>query len=131
IAHRCAEPERKSQDRGLKAFAGCEVALLDQGPITTVPVWGFNGHRMATHGRLVFLVDDDESVRKALRRVLVASGFQVKAFADGVDFLDAVTAQRPDCLVIDLHMPGLTGLDVLRQLTHLEPPGPATAITAA
>ncbi len=95
-----------------------------------MPAWGFNAYRMATYGRLVFLVDDDESVRKALRRVLVASGFQVKVFADGVDFLDAVAAQRPDCLVIDLHMPGLTGLDVLRQLTHLEPRVPAIVITA-
>ena len=85
---------------------------------------------MARNGRLVFLVDDDESVRKALRRVLAASGFQVKVFGDGVDFLDAVAAQRPDCLVIDLHMPGLTGLDVLRQLMHLDPRVPAIIITA-
>jgi len=85
---------------------------------------------MAMNGRLVFLVDDDEAVRKALRRVLAASGFQVKVFANGVDFLDAVAAQRPDCLVIDLHMPGLTGLDVLRQLMHLEPRVPAIVITA-
>lgn len=82
------------------------------------------------HPRLVFVVDDDESVRNALRRVLVASGFQVKVFAEGVDFLDAVAAQRPDCLVIDLHMPGLTGLDVLRQLMHIEPRVPAIVITA-
>jgi len=85
---------------------------------------------MATYGRLVFLVDDDESVRKALRRLLVASGFQVRVFADGVEFLDAVAAQRPDCLVIDLHMPGLTGLDVLRQLMHVKPRVPAIVITA-
>jgi FixJ family two-component response regulator len=85
---------------------------------------------MATYGRLVFLVDDDGSVRKALRRVLVASGFQVKVFADSMEFLDAVAAQRPDCLVIDLHMPGLTGLDVLRQLIHLDPRAPAIVITA-
>jgi len=85
---------------------------------------------MATYGRLVFLVDDDGSVRKALRRVLVASGFQVKVFADSMEFLDAVAAQQPDCLVIDLHMPGLTGLDVLRQLIHLDPRAPAIVITA-
>lgn len=85
---------------------------------------------MATNGRLVFLVDDDESVRKALGRVLAASGFKVKVFANGVDFIDAVSAQRPDCLVIDLHMPGLTGMDVLRQLMQLEPRVPAIIITA-
>ena len=85
---------------------------------------------MGTHERLVFVVDDEESVRKALGRLLAASGLTVKVFAHGVDFVDAVSALRPDCLVIDLHMPGLTGLDVLRQLMQLELRVPAIVITA-
>lgn len=85
---------------------------------------------MGTHERLVFVVDDEESVRKALGRLLAASGLTVKVFAHGVDFIDAVSALRPDCLVIDLHMPGLTGLDVLRQLMQLELRVPAIVITA-
>ena len=85
---------------------------------------------MGTHERLVFVVDDEESVRNALGRLLAASGLTVKVFAHGVDFIDAVSAHRPDCLVIDLHMPGLTGLDVLRQLMQLELRVPAIIITA-
>jgi FixJ family two-component response regulator len=85
---------------------------------------------MGTHEQLVFVVDDEESVRKALGRLLAASGLTVKVFAHGVDFVDAVSAHRPDCLVIDLHMPGLTGLDVLRQLIQLELRVPAIVITA-
>ena len=85
---------------------------------------------MGTHHQLVFVVDDEESVRKALRRLLAAWGMRVKVFGHGIDFLDAVSAQRPDCLVIDLHMPGLSGLDVLRQLAQLQVRVPAIVITA-
>ena len=94
------------------------------------PGWRSNAGWMATDDYLVFVVDDEESVRKALRRLLTAWGMSVKVFGEGIDFLDAVSAQRPDCLVIDLHMPGLTGLDVLRQLMQLELRVPAIVITA-
>ena len=85
---------------------------------------------MGTHHQLVFVADDEESVRKALRRLLAAWGMSVKVFGHGIDFLDAVSAQRPDCLVIDLHMPGLSGPDVLRQLAQLQVRVPAIVITA-
>jgi FixJ family two-component response regulator len=79
---------------------------------------------------LVYVVDDEEAVRKALRRLLSASGLGVQVFADGADFVDAVAVHRPDCLVIDLHMPGMTGLDVLRHLANLNVKVPAIVITA-
>ena len=85
---------------------------------------------MAAVRSLVFVVDDEEAVRKALRRLLSASGLSVQVFADGADFIDAVAVHRPDCLVVDLHMPGMTGLDVLRQLAHLNVKIPAIVITA-
>jgi len=94
------------------------------------PGWRSNAGWMATDDYLVFVVDDEESVRKALRRLLTAWGMSVKVFGEGIDFLDAVSAQRPDCLVIDLHMPGLSGLDVLRQLVQLRVRVPAIVITA-
>ena len=103
---------------------------MDQGPITTVLMESFNDHRMATYGRGVFLVDDDESVRKALRRVLVASGFQVKVFCRWRGFPRRGRSAKPRLSCNDLHMPGVTGLDVLRQLIHLEPRVPAIVITA-
>jgi FixJ family two-component response regulator len=79
---------------------------------------------------LVFVVDDEEAVRKALRRLLSASGLDARVFADGASFVDAVAVHRPDCLVVDLHMPGMTGLEVLRQLTVLDAKAPVIIMTA-
>jgi len=66
----------------------------------------------------VFLVDDDPSVRKALTRLIKAAGYQVEAFASARDFLE--WRNRPDrgsgCLILDVRMPGLSGLDLQQQL---------------
>jgi len=56
------------------------------------------------------------SVRKALQRLLRVAGFDVTAFASGLEFYFSLESLRPDCLVLDLHMPGMSGLDVLRCL---------------
>jgi FixJ family two-component response regulator len=60
----------------------------------------------------VFVVDDDASVRKSLTRVLVASGYAVEQFASARDFLARERCARPCCLVLDVRMPGLSGLDL-------------------
>jgi len=78
----------------------------------------------------VFVVDDEESVRKALSRLLAASGMKVATFASGDGFLAAATLRAPDCVVLDLHMPGLTGLDVLLKLNQSGLDVPAIVITA-
>ena len=66
----------------------------------------------------VFLVDDDTSVRKALTRLISSAGYQVQAFASAREFLDHWRAgeQRPGCLVLDIRMPGLSGLDLQHEL---------------
>ena len=64
----------------------------------------------------VAVVDDEESVRAALVRLLRASAFECEAFASGQAFLASLAMRRPDCLVLDLQMEGLTGRDVQRQL---------------
>lgn len=64
----------------------------------------------------VAIVDDEEGIRKALSRLLRASGLETESYANGQDFLDAATEHRPDCVVLDLHMPGMSGLQVLRRL---------------
>lgn len=104
--------------------------LLDQGPISPAHADRSNPESMAIDHPLVFVVDDEESVRKALRRLLVASGLKVQIFANGADFLDAVSTQHPDCLVVDLHMPGLSGFDVLRHLMLTGMRVPAIIVTA-
>ena len=66
-----------------------------------------------THSGLpVAVVDDDASVRKALGRLLRASGYDVKVFASGSEFLESVNGNAPDCIVLDVHMPSISGLDV-------------------
>jgi FixJ family two-component response regulator len=64
----------------------------------------------------VAIVDDEEPVRKALKRLLRASGFEAESYACGKDFLEASHLHEPDCVLLDLHMPRMTGLQVLRAL---------------
>jgi len=65
---------------------------------------------------LVSVVDDDESVRVALRRLLTTSNVEVATFASGREFLDSIATRRPACLILDVDMPGMTGPEVLRAL---------------
>jgi FixJ family two-component response regulator len=65
----------------------------------------------------VFVVDDDASVRKSLTRLLTGAGFEVEAFASVQDFLARPRYEGPCCLVLDVRMPGLTGLDLQEALT--------------
>lgn len=58
------------------------------------------------------VVDDDASVLKALARLLRASGYEVATFASGTEFLESLKMHVPDCLVLDVHMPSIGGLDV-------------------
>ncbi len=79
---------------------------------------------------LIAVVDDEESVRKSLQRLLRASQHDTAVFASGQEFLDSLQARQPDCLVLDLQMPGLTGLDVQRILTGAGARFPTIIITA-
>jgi len=72
---------------------------------------------------LVAVVDDEEPIRKALGRLLRASGLAAECFASGQAFLDSMSSTRPDCLVLDLHMPEMNGLQVLERL-RLRESGP-------
>lgn len=68
---------------------------------------------------LVAIVDDEEPVRKALRRLLLSAGIDVETFASGDEFLAAMGSDhRPDCAVIDLHLPGLSGLEVQERIAE-------------
>ncbi|GLS76153.1 DNA-binding response regulator [Oharaeibacter diazotrophicus] len=64
----------------------------------------------------VFIVDDDSSVRDALTVVFDLEGFTARAFANGDDFLEAIGTDAPDCVLLDVHMPGRSGLDVLKAI---------------
>ena len=68
---------------------------------------------MARIPRVVAVVDDDPYVCKAFERLLRSAGISVKTFASGTKFLQAVRDYKPDCVVVDLHMPGIDGFEVL------------------
>jgi RNA polymerase sigma factor (sigma-70 family) len=66
----------------------------------------------------VFVVDDDASVRKSLTRLIETAGYTVEAFGSARDFLKAMPAPGPCCLVLDVRMPGITGLDLQKTLAQ-------------
>jgi len=79
---------------------------------------------------LVAVVDDEESIRKSLRRLFMAAQLDAEIYASGQEFLDSLHGCRPDCLVLDLQMPGLTGLEVQKALTGTGARFPTIIITA-
>jgi FixJ family two-component response regulator len=62
--------------------------------------------------RLVCVVDDDQSVRRSLRRLFKSAGYSAEMFASAEDYLARETFQGPACLVLDVRMPGVNGLDL-------------------
>ena len=76
--------------------------------------------RMAKSPGAIAVVDDEETVRRALLRLLQVSGFVVRAYESAEEFLAHWRSHPPDCVVVDLHMPGLNGLEMMRCLQQLE-----------
>jgi len=66
---------------------------------------------------VVYLVDDDASVRKSLSRLISEAGYKVQAYASAREFLAREPAKGPSCVVLDVRMPGVTGLDLQKTLT--------------
>lgn len=85
---------------------------------------------MAQRPHLIAIVDDEESVRTALARMLRASAFEVSVYASGQQFLDSLAREKPDCVVIDFHMPGLSGRDVQQELVRTRQFIPLIIVTA-
>jgi FixJ family two-component response regulator len=67
---------------------------------------------------LVAVVDDDESVREATQSLLLSAGFRAAVFASAEDFLQAPQRQDTACLIVDVRMPGMSGLDLQQQLAR-------------
>ena len=75
------------------------------------------------------VLDDELQMRKALSRLLRAHGFEVETFGIGEHLLEALAAECPDCLVLDLHMPGMTGFDILEAFRKKQIKLPVIVIT--
>lgn len=71
---------------------------------------------MTDFGGMVFVVDDDPSVRSMVSRLFRVDGWQVETFATAQAFLDFPRPNMPSCLVLDVRMPGLSGLELQQQL---------------
>ncbi len=67
-------------------------------------------------GHEIFIADDDPAVRDALSVVFELEGFRVSGYPDGGALLAAVKNRMPDCIILDVHMPGRSGIDVLNEL---------------
>ena len=80
---------------------------------------------------LVAVVDDEAGVRTMLRRVLRQADFEVAVFASGEDFLASLALRVPACVILDIHMPGLSGFDVKSRLHAMGCDVPAIFITAS
>ena len=77
----------------------------------------------------VFIVDDDQAVREALGALLAAKRYKVETFASAEDFLAALQPGRTGCLVADVRMAGMSGLDLQRELGRRGQPIPTVIIT--
>jgi len=85
---------------------------------------------MSKPSSIVFVIDDDPSVRRAIKRLVESVGLQVELFESGQEFLSSGRRDVTSCLVLDIRLPGFSGLDFQRQLAQANIPIPIIFITA-
>lgn len=78
----------------------------------------------------VAIVDDEPAVRTALARLLEASSFEAKTYGSAHEFIDCMGRDNPECLIVDVHMPDFTGLELQRYLNRINKKIPTIVITA-
>jgi FixJ family two-component response regulator len=79
---------------------------------------------------VISIVDDDESVREGLVGLMQSHGYCAESFESGASFLDSNGAGRTDCLIVDMHMPGMTGLELIGRLAAAGTSVPTILVTA-
>src|SRR5436190_3152163 len=84
----------------------------------------------AKRGPRVVLVDDDPGMNQAMERLFKAAGFDVVGFPSGEELLKSEAYRTADCLILDLHLPGISGIDLARQLKSMGVLSPIILITA-
>jgi two-component system, LuxR family, response regulator FixJ len=78
----------------------------------------------------IYIVDDDVSVRRALKLLMLTYGFEVETYASPEDFFSAVPNSTPGCLIMDIHMSGLNGWDAHQRLVKTGSDRPVIIISA-
>ena len=84
---------------------------------------------MTDTGALVYVIDDDMSAREGVAGLLHSAGMMAKTFASGEEFLAAPRSRKPSCLVLDVNLPGLSGLDLQRELAKSDVDVPIIFLT--
>lgn len=84
---------------------------------------------MSDTGALVYVVDDDVSAREGLARLICSAGLTPKTFVSGEEFLAAARSKRPGCLILDVDLPGLNGLDLQQELAESDTEVPIIFLT--
>jgi FixJ family two-component response regulator len=79
---------------------------------------------------MISVVDDDHSVRESLARLIRSVGFTVQVFGSAEEFLGAGPRRNTDCLILDIRMPGMNGLELQQELSSSDPDLPVIFITA-
>src|SRR5437762_14238507 len=85
---------------------------------------------MSAEKPVVFVVDDDPSMCEALQRLLGTVGLKAHTFGSAHEFMRTKRPDVPSCLVLDVRLPDLSGLDLQRRLIDMHPPTPIVIITA-
>jgi FixJ family two-component response regulator len=80
-------------------------------------------------GAIVNVVDDDEDARKGMGRLLAAAGFDARTYASAVEFLGAIEVESAGCIILDVRLPDLNGLDLQEALTERGVPLPIIFVT--
>ena len=84
---------------------------------------------MNASGPEIFVIDDDAAIRQVLTTVFTAAGYQVLCFADGAALLATAKTRIPACILLDVHIPGKSGLDILNELNAQDYPAPVLIIS--
>ena len=79
---------------------------------------------------IVMIVDDDDSIRRAVRRLMKSFGIAVETFASAEEFLGSERLEKTSCLILDVHMPGMDGLQLQQRLVASNHAIPIIFITA-
>ena len=77
----------------------------------------------------IFVADDDPSVRDVLSSIFTVEGYEVTGFGEGASLLSAARSRVPVCILLDVEMPGRSGLDILKELNAQEYPAPILIIS--
>ena len=85
---------------------------------------------MSAHKCTIAIVEDDASFRCALERLLRASGFEAHTFGSAEEVLTSARPESHACLILDIHLPGMSGFELVDHLTTSGPPPPTIFITA-